>query len=79
MSHQLSNLVGILFDQLDKLNDPELTGEKLAEQLERTRAVSTISRDIISAGRLGLDAKRARPDMLEGDRLPKMLALDESR
>ena len=77
MSHQLSSLVGILFDQIDKLNAPKLTGDKLAEQLERTRTVSAISKDIIAAGRLGLDAKRARPDMLDGDRLPKMLALDE--
>jgi hypothetical protein len=64
-----SNLNDILFGQLNRLNQDDLTPEQLKEEVERSRAVSQVANQIISNGRLVLDAHKSTGS----DTIPKML------
>ena len=55
----MSDLNNHLFAQLERLNDEELTGDKLAEEIERGRAIANVATQIIANGTLVLKAKSA--------------------
>lgn len=70
----LDHLNNYLFDQLERLNDSSLTGEKLEEEINRSKAISSVAKNIIDNGRLVLDAHKFKDDMWNAEaRLPKML------
>jgi hypothetical protein len=52
----LSKLNKALFDQLDRMNNPELKGDALSQEIERTKAIAEIGKQVINTGRLALDA-----------------------
>lgn len=58
MSNKLTDLNNHLFAQLERLNNPNLKEGKLIEEIERSRAVGNIAREIINNGRLMLDSKK---------------------
>lgn len=70
----LKDLNNHLFEQLERLNDEDLKGEKLTEEIERARAMSNIATKIIENGNLVLRAEKTMyecgksqvPNMLEG-------------
>lgn len=78
IKNTLGDLNNHLFEQLERLNDESIKGDKLKEEIERERAVSSIASQIINNGnlvlkaqqfydendRVDLDAKK--PRMLEG-------------
>jgi hypothetical protein len=49
-----------LFEQLERLNDDDLKGDALKEEIERARAVASIATQIIANGSLALKAKTAQ-------------------
>ena len=61
----LTDLNEHLFAQLERLNDEDVKGDELAEEIERSKAISQISNQIVSAGKLMLDASTMvnRPNM----------------
>jgi hypothetical protein len=73
----LNDVTAVLFKEFENIDNNKLTGDKLTEQLERTKAKISVSKEIISAARLALDAQKALPDMLHGAELPPMLRIEK--
>ena len=62
MKNKLTNLNDHLFMQLERLTDEKLKGDKLAEEISRSKAVSQIAGQIIFGGKLALEAQAALRD-----------------
>ena len=73
MKNKMSDLHNHLFAQLERLSDEELKGDGLKEEIERSKAVTAVAREIIANGSLVLKAKRAIQDREIGEEVPPML------
>lgn len=58
MKNKLTDLNDHLFAQLERLNDEDLTGDDLKEEIERSKAITGVSKEIVGNARLVLDADR---------------------
>jgi len=74
MKNKLTDLNNHLFAQIERLSDESLKGDKLIEELERTKAVAVISREILTVGKLAFEVEKEfgtkgkAPAMLSNDR-----------
>ncbi|MGG2936974.1 hypothetical protein ABEO66_23145 [Bacillus pacificus] len=76
MRNTLGDLNNHLFAQLERLSDEDLVGDKLVEEIERARSITSVANQIISNGTLVLNAQKfhteyksknlTKPKMLEG-------------
>jgi hypothetical protein len=74
MKNTLGDLNNHLFAQLERLNDEEIKGEELKEEIDRAKAVAFIATKIVENASLVLEAKKMVDDRLNADlSLPKML------
>lgn len=75
MKNTVSDLNNILFEQLERLNDDELKGDALEEQLKRTEQIVKVSETIISNGELAFKAVQHKDKYYGtgGKQLPPML------
>lgn len=74
MRNTLGDLNNHLFAQLERLNDEELTGEKLAEEVNRAKSITSVASQIIANGNLVLEARKTIDDSMSADaKIPKML------
>jgi hypothetical protein len=78
MKNTLSDLNNILFEQLERLSDDDLTGDDLDRQLKKTDQIIKVSEQIINNGELAFKAIQHKdkyygtggktlPPMLEGE------------
>lgn len=74
MRNTLGDLNNHLFEQIERLNDEDLKGEELQEEIERANAMGSIATKIIANGSLVLQAQRLMNDKENIDiKIPTML------
>lgn len=75
IKNKLGDLNNHLFAQLERLNDEELKGEELKEELMRANAITNVAKEIISNGNLMLQATKLQVETLGRSQtnMPKML------
>jgi hypothetical protein len=79
MKNGLIDLNNHLFAQLERLGDESLTGEKLEEEITRSKAVSQISKDVVSNAALVLQAEKHRAEYgLKQEKMPGMLEVKDA-
>jgi len=72
MKNTLMDLNNHLFAQLERLDDEELKGDALKEEIERSQAMTGLAREIVGNGALMLKARMAAHE-LGGAGMPKAL------
>ena len=75
MKNTLGDLNNHLFAQLERLNDEDIKGEELLEEINRAKAVTSVASQIISNANIVLQAKKIQAETLGRDNteIPKML------
>ncbi|MFL7024295.1 hypothetical protein [Enterovibrio norvegicus] len=73
MKNKLTDLNNHLFAQLERLSDEDKTGEELKEEIDRSRAVSIVAKNIVDNARLALDAELAAGERINRPSLPEMI------
>lgn len=75
MKNQLIDLHNHLFAQMERLNDEDLSPEELKNEVNRSKAMSGIARDIISNADLALRATKFKVEegLVGKDSMPLML------
>jgi len=75
MKNSLGDLNNHLFAQLERLGEEELKGDLLVEEIDRAKAINQVAVQIISNGKLLLDAAKVKDEYLGSDskRMPAML------
>lgn len=69
MQNKLTDLNNHLFEQLERLNDEDLSEEELDKEIKRSKAITNIASNIINNGNLILNSMKFMED--------KGLALDK--
>lgn len=76
MKNKLTDLNNHLFAQLERLSDEDTVGDKLTEEIERSKAIGFIARNIIDNAQLSLEAQKALNDTVR--KLPPMLGIEHN-
>ena len=63
MNNKLSDLNNHLFAELERLSDEDLKGEELENEIDRARAITAVSTQIINNGALALRAEQFKSDL----------------
>ncbi|WP_256090380.1 hypothetical protein [Aerococcus urinaeequi] len=67
-----------LFEQLERLNDTDLKGDDLKEEIERSKAVAGISKNIIENSKLALEAEKLKADFTGDFSTDNLLLVDSN-
>lgn len=70
----LGDLNDHLFMQIERLNEEDLKGDLLMEEIQRAKAITSIAKEIIANGDLVLRSRELQVQYCHDDKLiPKML------
>jgi hypothetical protein len=76
--NRLLDLNDHLFEQLERLNDDDLEGEKLGQEMKRAASMANVAKQIIDGGRLAFEAKKAVLTGMVGEEdVPGILKLEK--
>ena len=73
MKNKMTDLHNHLFEQLERLNDDDLKGEELGQEIRRGNAMSQIAMQIIANGNLMLNAHKIADNANGEMKLPLLL------
>ena len=80
MKNKLTDLNDHLFAQLERLGNESLSKEDLSKEVERSRAITDVSKQVVGNARLVLDAEKFMADgasMVRRKNMPAMLGSKE--
>lgn len=78
MKNKMTDLNNHLFEALERLNDEDIQGDKLQEEIHRADAIKDIAQQIIANASLGLKAEIARNEYMGGKfKMPELLGSGE--
>jgi hypothetical protein len=58
MQNKLTDLNNHLFTALERLNNEDLTGDEVEQEIKRSRAIASVAQAVIANGTLILNAQR---------------------
>lgn len=74
MNNKLTDLNNHLFAEIERLSDEDLSNEELQKEIDRAKAITAISSQIIQNGALALKAEQFKSDCMNNDaKLPLFL------
>ena len=75
MKNTLGDLNNHLFAQLERLNDEDITGEELKEEMMRAKAITNVASKIVDNANTILEVKKLQVETLGRSNvtIPKML------
>lgn len=73
MRNKSTDLNNHLFEALERLNDNEVIGDKLEEEIQRAKAITDVSKSIIENAKLALDAAKLTAEYSGRVVIPDML------
>lgn len=77
----LQELSARLFEQMDAIQNPDLEGDALAAEIERSKVVIGISKNIVDVARVMVEARVAWDNKVTNigkEEAPKLLALEKN-
>ncbi len=80
MSKNLNDLNELLFEQLERINDKDLSEEELSKEIKRSDTMCNIAGNIINNANTVLKAFKMQDDRWDADsKLPKMLGTENDQ
>lgn len=83
MENKLTDLNNILFEQIERLNDDDLHGEALKQQIKRSQAIENVAGMIIANANTVLKAEKLKMEYAMDDRdpsqVPEMLRIEDRK
>ena len=76
MKNKLIDLNDHMFAALERLNDESLEGDALKSEIERSKAMANVGRQIIDNARLALDAHKIEREYGSKAPAPTMLGVE---
>lgn len=77
MNNNLTSLNNYLFEELERLNDDEELEENFDREIKRSKAVSSIAKNIIDNANVVLEAAKLQNEYgIEKKELPKLLQIE---
>ncbi len=74
MAKNLADLNEILFAQLDRLSNPELKGDELTAEINRTEAITKVAGQFINSANTTLNALKLQNEAVDATlKLPSVL------
>jgi len=62
VKNKLIDLNNHLFEQLERLNDDDLTDEQLEKEIKRSKAMTSVGKVIVDNARVALDAIKTKEE-----------------
>lgn len=63
MKNTLTDLNNHLFEQIERLNDEDLSGDELKSEIQRAKVMSNVANSIIDNAALALDAQKFKSEL----------------
>ncbi len=73
MSKNLTDLNELLFKQMEKLTDDNLTEKEIKAEIEKSQAITNVAETIIKNGELALKATVLKTKFTGNSKVPEML------
>jgi len=79
MKNKLNDLNNHLFEQMERLNDEDLSSEELEREIKRAKAMSSIASNIVCNAALALEAQQYIDEYSGHVRVPEMIKIEEKK